>query len=103
MVPLIWFIDYLLALYTYVVFAAVIFSWLIGFNVINAYNPFVRSMWRALNAVTEPLLRPIRRVLPDLGGLDISPIILLLGIYFVRWIVLCEWILVRALGASCRG
>src|SRR5262249_12019665 len=101
MAPLIKFIDYLLVLYTYVVFAAVLFSWLIGFHVINAYNPFVRSMWRALNALTEPLLRPIRQFLPDLGGLDVSPIILLLAIYFVRWIVLCEWILMRALGSAC--
>lgn len=93
MVPLLLFIDYLLELYTYVVFAAVIFSWLIGFNVINAYNPFVRSLWRALTAVTEPLLRPIRRFLPDLGGLDVSPIILLLAIYFVRFVVIRGWII----------
>jgi len=93
MVPLLVFIDYLLYLYTYVVFAAVIFSWLIAFNVINRYNSFVRSLWQALTALTEPLLRPIRRALPDLGGLDISPIVLLLAIYFIRSVVIYGWLI----------
>jgi len=88
MLELLGFISYLIQLYVYVVIAAVIFSWLIAFNVINAYNPFVRTLWQALNAVTEPLLRPIRRVLPDLGGLDISPIVLLIACYFVQAVVL---------------
>ena len=82
------FIDYLLYLYVIVVFASVILSWLMAFNVVNAYNPFVRSLWNGLNAVTEPLLRPIRRVLPDLGGIDISPVILLLGCYFVQSVII---------------
>jgi YggT family protein len=82
------FVDYLIALYVWVVIAGVVLSWLMAFNVVNAYNPFVRSLWNALNAVTEPLLRPIRRVLPDLGGIDISPVILLLGCYFVRSVIL---------------
>lgn len=84
MIELLVFIRYLILLYVYVVFAAVIFSWLIAFNVINAYNPFVRTLWQALNAVTEPALRPIRRYMPDLGGLDISPIVLLLALEFAR-------------------
>jgi len=82
------FVDYLVALYVWVVIAGVVLSWLMAFNVVNAYNPFVRSIWNALNAVTEPLLRPIRRVLPDLGGIDISPVILLLACYFVRSVIL---------------
>jgi YggT family protein len=61
---------------------------LLAFNVINAYNPFVRSLWNALRAVTEPLLRPIRRFMPDLGGIDISPVILLLGCLFVQAVIL---------------
>ena len=93
MIPLLYFIDYVLDLYKYVVIAAVIFSWLIGFNVINAHNPFVRSLWQALLAVTEPLLKPIRRFLPDLGGLDISPIVLLLGIVFVQFVVIRGWLI----------
>ncbi len=88
MIELLRFIDYLFELYIYIIFASVIFSWLVAFNVINPHNNFVRSLWQGLNAVTEPVLRPIRRLLPDMGGLDISPIILLLGIYFIRMVVL---------------
>src|SRR5262245_61922579 len=93
MIPLLEFIDYVIGLYVIVVFAAVIMSWLIGLNVMNAHNPFVRSLWQALTALTEPLLRPIRRMLPDLGGLDISPIILLLALYFVRSVVIYGWLI----------
>lgn len=93
MTGLLMFIAYLINLYEYVVIAAVVLSWLIGFNVINAYNPFVRSLWQAITAVTEPLLRPIRRLLPDLGGLDLSPVVLLLALLFVRWIVIGEWLI----------
>jgi YggT family protein len=73
-----------LQLYEYVVVATVIMSWLIGFNVVNIRNDVVRSIWTMLNALTEPLLAPIRRVLPSLGSIDISPIILFLGIEFVK-------------------
>ncbi len=93
MIPLLLFIDYLLSLYTWIVIASVIFSWLIAFNVINPYNQFVRSVWQALNAVTEPLLRPIRNFMPDLGGLDLSPVILLLGIFFIRSVVIHGWLI----------
>ena len=55
-----------------------------AFNVVNPYNPFVRSVWQALNALTEPLLRPIRRWMPDLGGIDISPVVLILACVFVQ-------------------
>jgi len=92
MIELLGFVSYLITLYTYVVIAGVVMSWLIGFNVINLYNPLVRTIWDALNAVTEPLLRPIRRVinriLPDLRGIDISPIVLLLGCYFVQAVII---------------
>lgn len=93
MIPLLQFIAYVIGLYELVVIAAVIFSWLIAFSVMNAYNPFVRSMWQAINGVTEPLLKPIRRVMPDLGGLDLSPIILLLACLFLRWVVIGGWLI----------
>jgi YggT family protein len=64
-----------------------IMSWLIAFNVINVYNDVVRTIWNALNAVTEPLLKPIRSILPAFGGLDISPVILLLLIFLVQDII----------------
>jgi YggT family protein len=88
MIELLHFISYLITLYTYVIIAGVILSWLINFNVINGYNPFVRSLWQAIGVVTEPLLSPIRRMLPSMGGLDLSPIVLLLGCYFVQVVVL---------------
>ncbi len=61
-----------------------ILSWLIAFNVINTYNNFVRGVLRFLDAVTAPLLRPIRRVLPDLGGIDLSPMVLILIIILIQ-------------------
>jgi len=88
MLPILNYADLILAtlfrLYFYIVFASVIYSWLIAFNVINPYNQFVRTIGTALNRLTEPLLRPIRRSLPDLGGLDVSPIVLLVLLYFVE-------------------
>ena len=62
-------------------------SWLLAFDVINFRNQLVRSIWNFLNAVTEPVLRPIRNILPNLGGVDISPIILLLLIWFVEHVI----------------
>ena len=76
-----------LDLYWYIIIAVAIMSWLIAFNVINAYNDIVRSVWNALNALTEPVLRPIRNMLPNFGGLDVSPIILLLIIYLIKQII----------------
>lgn len=73
--------------YTYVIVIVAIMSWLIAFNVINVYNEFVRSIWNALNALTEPALRPIRRVLPNMGGMDISPVVLILVIIFIRELI----------------
>src|SRR5581483_7699585 len=78
----------MIQLYIYVIIAGAVMSWLIAFNVVNLYNPLVRSIWQALNAVTEPLLRPIRRMMPDLGGVDISPVILILACWFVQQVVL---------------
>lgn len=88
MIELLSFISYLITLYVYVVIAGVILSWLMAFGVINPYNPFVRSLWQALNAVTEPLLRPIRNIMPNLGAIDLSPLILILLCFFVQSVVL---------------
>lgn len=73
-----------LQLYTYLIIASAILSWLVAFNVVNTRNDFVRSIWNFLDAVTEPALRPIRRILPNLGGVDISPVILILLIIFLQ-------------------
>ena len=77
-------IDLALNLYWWVIILSAIFSWLYAFNVVNPRNQFVGSIGNMLHRLTEPALRPIRRYLPDLGGIDISPIILLLLIFFVR-------------------
>jgi YggT family protein len=79
MIELLGFLRYIIELYTWVVIANVIMSWLMAFGVINAYNPMVRSIWQGISAVTEPLLKPIRNALPNLGSIDISPIVLLVA------------------------
>ena len=71
-------------IYWWLIIASAIFSWLFAFNVINSRNQFVAMVGDFLFRVTEPALRPIRRLLPDLGGIDISPIILLLILFFLR-------------------
>jgi YggT family protein len=76
-----------LEIYKWVVIAAAVLSWLIAFNVVNPRNDFVRSIWSMLDALTTPLLRPIRSFLPNLGGIDISPVILLLIISFVQYLI----------------
>jgi YggT family protein len=77
-----------LDLYTYVIIAAVVVSWLVGFGVINTYNQIARIVVRTLHALTEPVFAPIRRILPPMGGLDLSPLIALLLIFFIqRWLI----------------
>ena len=76
-----------LQMYTYVIIVVAIMSWLIAFNVINVYNNVVRTIWDSLNAVTEPALRPIRRMLPNFSGLDLSPLVLLLLIFLIQDII----------------
>lgn len=76
--------DLLLQVAMYIIIAQAILSWLVAFNVINTYNDFVRSFLGALDRMTEPLYRPIRRILPDFGGLDFSPMVVLLLIYVLR-------------------
>ncbi|MGB3721818.1 MAG: YggT family protein [Pacificimonas sp.] len=82
------FISYLLTFVTYLIIAQVIFSWLISFNVINTSNDFVRSIYMGLERLFAPIYRPIRRFMPDLGGLDLSPMILLLLILFIQRVVI---------------
>jgi YggT family protein len=78
-----------LEFYKWVVIAAVIVSWLTAFNVINQYNNFVRTLVRILYALTEPVFRPIRKILPPMGGLDLSPIIVFFIIWFLQYSI--QW------------
>ncbi len=73
-----------LDLYWWVVIISVILSWLVAFDVLNTRSQAAQTIWRAVDALTEPLLRPLRTVLPAIGGLDLSPLILLLGIQFLQ-------------------
>ena len=82
--PFIWLFEALIELVTWVVIASAIMSWLVAFGVVNMRNQFIRMVVETLYRLTEPLLRPIRRLMPNLGGVDISPVILLLGLFFVR-------------------
>lgn len=84
MIALIQTILLALDLYWWIIIASAVFSWLFAFNVINSSNQFVGMIGEFLYKATEPALRPIRRFMPDLGGIDISPIILLLIIFFLR-------------------
>ena len=85
--PLLWLIDELIWLYIYVLIAAAILSWLIAFNVVNTRNHAVAVIGDFLYRITEPALRPIRNMLPNLGGIDISPVILFLIIVFIRYVI----------------
>jgi YggT family protein len=88
MIELLQFISYLLTIYVYIVIAMAILSWLIAFNVVNTRNPVVRMIAELLYRLTEPALRPIRNLLPNMGGIDISPIILFLIILFIQSVIL---------------
>jgi YggT family protein len=75
------------SIYIWLLIASVVLSWLIAFNVVNTGNRFVYQVRDFLHRITEPLLRPIRNLLPNLGGIDISPVVLILALYFVRDLV----------------
>ena len=85
-----------LDLYVWLLIASAILSWLIAFNVVNSQNSTVRAIWDFLYRVTEPGLRPIRAVLPNLGGIDISPVILIIALMFLDQLII--WLVVSAFG-----
>jgi YggT family protein len=92
--PIISLIAIILNLYWWVVMAAVVMSWLTAFNVINVHNDFARAVLRALYALTEPIFRPLRKVIPPIGGLDLSPLIVLVLLSWLTYSVL-PWLAVR--------
>lgn len=80
-------IDIALEIYIWLLIAAAILSWLIAFNVVNTRNQVVATVGDFLYRITEPALRPIRNLMPNLGGIDISPVILILIIIFIRYCI----------------
>ena len=82
-----WLFNAVLSFYIWLVIAMAIMSWLTAFNVVNARNPFVQQVERFLYALTDPVLRPLRRIIPVIGGIDISPIVLIFALEFLRRVV----------------
>ncbi len=77
LVTILQIISILLDVLWTIIIVQAILSWLIAFNVINTYNEVVRTIWQALGVITDPLYRPIRRMLPDFGALDLSPLVVI--------------------------
>ena len=90
--PFLWLISQLIWLYIYVLIASALLSWLIAFNVVNTRNDIVRNVGYFLYRVTEPVLAPIRRVLPSMGGFDFSPVILIIGLMFLERLIYWAYI-----------
>ena len=88
MIAILQIIDLLLNVLSWIIIIQAILSWLVAFNVVNTHNDFVRQVLYALDRITEPLYRPIRRILPDFGAIDLSPFVVLLLIVILRQIVL---------------
>ncbi|MBI3433962.1 MAG: YggT family protein [Proteobacteria bacterium] len=88
MIEFLAFVSFLFTLYIYILIASAVLSWLVAFNVVNSRNPIVATVGEFLFRVTEPLLAPIRNRLPGLGGIDISPVILILIIIFIQSVVI---------------
>lgn len=82
--PIIYLVELVIEILTWVVIAGAIMSWLVAFGVVNVRNQFIRLIVDMLYRLTEPMLRPIRRVLPNLGGVDIAPVVLLVGLAVLR-------------------
>lgn len=81
-------LQILLNVLWWIIIVQAILSWLIAFNVINTYNDVVRSIWNALQVITEPLYRPIRRILPDFGALDLSPLVVIVILLIIQQAVM---------------
>lgn len=88
MLRLLYFIDFLLNLYVFILIAQAVLSWLIVFNVVNTRSPLVSAVGEFLYRITEPVLRPIRQTLPNFGSIDVSPLVVILIIYFLQIVII---------------
>jgi len=95
---IIWLVDTCFRIYFWILIAHVVMSWLVAFNVLNSRQPFVRQIGMALWRMTEPVLAPVRRLLPNLGGIDISPIIVIIALEFLRRFVVYDVLVPMATG-----
>jgi len=82
------FIDWLIGAYIWVIIIQAILSWLVAFNVVNTQNRFIYAVGNALYQLTEPVVGKVRRFLPPAGGIDFSPLVVIIGLFFVRAVVL---------------
>jgi YggT family protein len=96
LIALIQIVNLLISLVTWLVIIQFVLSLLISFNVVNTHNDFVAALWRAINALLDPLLRPIRRIMPETGTIDFSPMVLIVGLQIVE-------ILLRGVASSMMG
>lgn len=80
-------VDYLIQIFLVVVIVQFVLSLLISFNVVNLHNQFVESLWRAVNALLEPILAPVRRFMPDTGAIDLSPMVVIILLNILRIIL----------------
>ncbi len=97
MFELLQFLAWLVDLYIWVFIIGAILSWLVAFNVVNMHNRFVNTVSMVIYRLTEPVLAPIRRFLPDLGGIDLSPLVAIIALIFLKNVVILGW-LARGLG-----
>ncbi|WP_321395361.1 YggT family protein [Emcibacter sp.] len=93
MTALYFLVDTVFTLYIWAIIISVIISWLVAFGIINTHNQVVYNISYMLNQVTEPALRPIRRLMPDLGGVDISPILLIIVLQVLKIFILRDVLL----------
>ena len=92
MLDLLSFVDKLIGLYIGIIVAQAILSWLMAFNVVNTRNKFVYAIGNALYVLTEPLLRRIRRFLPATGAVDFSPLVAIVGLWFLQDVIISGWL-----------
>ena len=91
--PFLWLILTVIDLYIWLLIASAVLSWLVAFNVVNTRNTIVANIGEFLYRITEPALRPIRGMLPNLGGIDVSPVILIILLLFLKQLIV--WIYVQ--------
>jgi YggT family protein len=91
--PFLWLILTIIDIYIWLLIASAVLSWLVAFNVVNTRNPLVANIGEFLYRITEPALRPIRNMLPNLGGIDVSPVILIILLLFLKQLIV--WIYVQ--------